>query len=289
LNRSAFKPLIVLLVMMLVLFSAGLPSAHGSTPIVFDATANGAMVGSALTFSWSHTVGSGANRILVVGVASRAVAVAGITYGGTPLAFIAGQNDPSDFSRAEMWYLLSPPSGTAIVQVTFTNPGAPLPYALGGSVSYFNVAGVGNFNSANGASSLASVMVNADSGDLVVDTLAGAAGSLPSAPSAGVGQTVRWSVQSAVFPNDFSAGSDKAAASPVTMTWSIGGSRPTWALIGADLQPVTQPAVHPLNVGGEMLPVNMLRVVAPWIVAVLALTMVAVETLVIRRKKSRKA
>ena len=47
------------------------------------------------------------------------------------------------------------------------------------------------------------------------------------------------------------------------------------------------PAVHPLNVGGEMLPVNMLRVVAPWIAAMLGLAVVAVETLVIKRRNNR--
>ena len=43
------------------------------------------------------------------------------------------------------------------------------------------------------------------------------------------------------------------------------------------------PAVHPLNVGGEMLPVNITQVLAPWIAAMLTLTVVAVETLVVKR------
>lgn len=54
------------------------------------------------------------------------------------------------------------------------------------------------------------------------------------------------------------------------------------------ISPATYPAVHPVYVGGEMLPVDMLRVVAPWAVAMLALALVAVETLLIRRKKNRK-
>ena len=49
----------------------------------------------------------------------------------------------------------------------------------------------------------------------------------------------------------------------------------------------SQPAVHPLNVGGEMLPVNIPQVLAPWLVVMLASTVVAVETLVVRRKRSR--
>ena len=50
--------------------------------------------------------------------------------------------------------------------------------------------------------------------------------------------------------------------------------------------PATQPAVHPLNVGGEMLPMNLLQVLAPWVAAVLALTVVAVATLVVRKKRN---
>jgi len=53
------------------------------------------------------------------------------------------------------------------------------------------------------------------------------------------------------------------------------------------IPPPPPPAVHPLNVGGEMVPVDMLRVVAPWIATMLALTVVAVEMLVIRRKNRK--
>ena len=56
-----------------------------------------------------------------------------------------------------------------------------------------------------------------------------------------------------------------------------------------DPAPIPAQATHPINVGGEMLPVNLLRVLAPWIAAVLALTVVAVETLVIRERNNRKA
>ena len=47
----------------------------------------------------------------------------------------------------------------------------------------------------------------------------------------------------------------------------------------------TQPATHPLNVGGEMLPVNLAQVLGPWVAVMLALGVVAVETLLVKRKK----
>ena len=44
---------------------------------------------------------------------------------------------------------------------------------------------------------------------------------------------------------------------------------------------------HPLNVGGAMLPLNLAQLLTPWIAAVLALTMLAVETLIVRKRKNR--
>ena len=45
---------------------------------------------------------------------------------------------------------------------------------------------------------------------------------------------------------------------------------------------------HPLNVGGEMLPVNLMQVLGPWLAVMLVLSVVAVETLVLRGRKNRK-
>jgi len=52
--------------------------------------------------------------------------------------------------------------------------------------------------------------------------------------------------------------------------------------------PPTQPAVHPVMVGGEMLPVNLVQILAPWIAALLTLTIVAVATLAVRKNKRKR-
>jgi len=52
-----------------------------------------------------------------------------------------------------------------------------------------------------------------------------------------------------------------------------------------DPAPIPAQPTHPINVGGTMLPLNLLQVLGPWIAAILALTVVAVETLVIRKRK----
>ena len=50
----------------------------------------------------------------------------------------------------------------------------------------------------------------------------------------------------------------------------------------------TQPATHPVPVGGTVLPLNLTQVLGPWIAVMLTLTVVVVETLVIRGRKNSK-
>ncbi|MSP13998.1 MAG: hypothetical protein EXR62_13710 [Chloroflexi bacterium] len=75
--------------------------------IVFDsaskATPANAQVNS---LTWSHTVGNGNNRILIVGVSLTTFAgvVNTVTYNGTPLAKI-GEGNSSQQARLEMWQL----------------------------------------------------------------------------------------------------------------------------------------------------------------------------------------
>ena len=233
----------IMLLAVIGLLSAALPSAYGATVIAFDAAANTSCSGCGPTVSWSHTVGSGSNTILIVGVSQGgpSITVSTVTYGGTPLTFIVHKNSVSDNVRAEMWYLLNPHPGTATIQVTFA--GSPVFVLVVGSVSYFNVAGVGNSNSANGFADPASSTVNANTGDLVVDTLAtGQEAPFPS--PVGAGQTQRWQVG---IDDDFAGGgSDKPASSPVIMTWSPITGTGNWAMVGADLQPIIIPE-YPLG------------------------------------------
>jgi hypothetical protein len=195
--------------------------------IKFDSTAH-ASCSSCTTLSWSHTVHSGSNRILIVGLSSGAgYAAAKVTYGSQSLTLI--QRQYSEEPSTEIWYLMSPKTGTA----TITATGPFLSGEVGGSVSYFNVASVGFSNSASGTSSPASVKVSAKPGDLIVATLGGVSSS--GTWSAGTGQTQRWNQVIPIFLTG--AGSDKpATSSSVTMTYSQSTSV-AWALVGVDLRP----------------------------------------------------
>lgn len=210
-----------------LLFSAVAPNVQGGSVIAFDSTAHTFCASCSSPMTWSHTVGSGSNRILIVGLSiSSGISASAVTYGAQSLSHIITQFGANP--DAEMWYLLSPTVGTATITVTFA---ASTAFAVGSSVSYFNVASVGSSNGAHGSTSPASVTVSANSGDLVVDTLAGNTGSWSADPS----QTPRWNQ----VMGGTGAGSDKPAASPVTMTWSITATTVYWALVAVDLQPAT--------------------------------------------------
>jgi hypothetical protein len=109
--------------------------------IVFDNNSSKNATSKA-SIKFNHTVGTGSNRILIVGTGSRndggERSVSSITYGGTALTKIAHQdrNGFGNLARAEMWYLVNPPSGKAIVNVTWDGTSA---HALAGAISLFNV------------------------------------------------------------------------------------------------------------------------------------------------------
>lgn len=214
------------------------PSVEAQTIIGVDSPVATQVCGSGTctsALSWSHTVGSNPNHILVVGVASHAlsaVSVTTVTYGVYALTALAPQTFAGSIGQflAQQWYLLNPPGGANTVTVTFAS--APED-AVGASVCFFNVGGLGEANEANGAGTLASVIINsAKSGELVVDTLA----SESSPATAGPHQNELWNVGDPDDNRGF--GSDQPASSPVTMQWTFSNAV-YWGLVAVDLQPST--------------------------------------------------
>ena len=224
------------------------PAEAAAQTVTIDSVSSNAafdnLVGvSSLT--WSHTVGSGPNRILVVGVSTSttmlpAIApparVGSVTYGGAAMTRILTQSSTDLRSDVEMFYLLNPPVGTADVVVSITAAGVN--YVVGGSVSFFNVDQTMPFNGtaqSSGASGSPAVTVTSAAGSVVLDTVA----TLPSgflAPANGA-QTKQWSGSPFFnFAFDVGAGSTRAGASPaVTMMWQAVGQ--PWAIGAVSLKP----------------------------------------------------
>ena len=109
------------LVRMLVLLGLlTMLSQTARAAIAFDAVSSAATANAgATTLTFSHTVGAGTNRILIVGVSLETIGtttVSSITYNGVSLTYIG--NITRNSIRSEMWKLLAPPTGTYNVVVT---------------------------------------------------------------------------------------------------------------------------------------------------------------------------
>ncbi len=194
-------------------------AVSGNAQITFDAVGSVSVLGST-SVSWSHTVGSGANRILVVGLASEgngfAPSASSVTYGGQSLTRQALRTLGSGIS--EIWTLVAPPTGTATIIVTYSQAET----VNGGSVSFFGVdqgAPVRGSSTANQLNSgVISTGVFSITGDVVVDTVAVNGGFNSVTP--GAGQTMRWS--SFINPTHLGAGSTKPGADgTTTMSWNV--------------------------------------------------------------------
>jgi hypothetical protein len=190
------------------------------------------------TLGWSHTVGTGNNCILMVGVSiNGTTAVNTITYGAASLT--KGTITPASRAnaRAELWYLLNPASGTATITVTTA---AGVRFAAG-AASFFNVDQgnpIGTSNAATSAgSTTASVTVTSAAGELVVDNLA--KNNTTEAATKNASQTQLWydqTTNATPLNNEIGGGSSKPGAASITMSWTWATSRP-WAIVAVPLKP----------------------------------------------------
>jgi len=212
-----------------------LAAADVRAGIAVDATSQTAQA-SATIVTWSHTVGSVPHPLLIVGLSLRTANVHGngVTYAGQALTQLGFQNAPGNGDRIEMWYLLTPPSGTANIVATISGSVD----VVGGAVSFTGVdpsAPLGTFVSATGSGTSATVTVSTANGWLVVDTLSADGDAISQSP--GAGQTARWNTGTGTAGGNVrGAGSTKAGAASVTMSWTLAASKP-WALGAVPLKP----------------------------------------------------
>ena len=142
--------------------------------IAVDTTSSAATAsGGASSLTFSHTVNSGSDSILIVEVADShggaGDPVASVTYGGQSLTLLGSATLPNAES-ADIWYLLAPTVGTANVVVTLTGSC----HFVAGATDYFGVnqtTPFGTLVTATGNSSTPSVTVASAAGQLVIDSL----------------------------------------------------------------------------------------------------------------------
>jgi len=208
-----------------------------SGPQIDNVTTNSGNTG---TFTHSHT-SSGSNRLLVVEVALDEGAdsknVSSVLYGGTALTKLSREVYSGGNPAVEVWYLINPSTGENTVEVNISG-GNTNKISLG-AISLTNVSQltpIDGTTTANGLSTVPSVTVTSEAGDLVMDVMASAASTSPT--GIGAGQTERFNIEmgGSGASSHNGTGSTEDGASSVVMNWTLGSSV-GWAMIGFNINP----------------------------------------------------
>jgi len=218
------------------------PAADGTPldappPVAFDGAASAKLPcpGSCdpATLTWIDTVTmTGHDVAVVVGVTWASTtptlpSIASITFGGSPMTLI-GSQVVSDQEIAQ-YVLVDPPRGAQTVSVMFSG-GITAGGAIGGAVSFTGVDPIsptGTFVAASGFGTLASVTVASAAGSMVIDALD--FDTDVTVVAAGIGQTPEWNLLGASGQEPTGAGSLRAGAPSVVMSWS-GNIADNWAV-----------------------------------------------------------
>jgi pectate lyase len=226
----------------LALALACVNSAAGA--IAFDSAVATSAVNATST-SWSHTVGSGTNTVLVVGLStedtsSSVLNVASITYNGIAMTAVpnsAATAGSSTLDKSQLFYLLNPPAGAHTVAVTF---GGSVNGVSAGSISLSGVAQsaptAAAINTATSGTAISANIAVSTAGSWLVDAANSGAGNATLTP--GASQTKRWGVGQS---NSGGAGSTESVSSSGTasVSWTA-SSGSQLALSVAAFAPATR-------------------------------------------------
>lgn len=223
--------------------SRNLTSNTASNNVSFDASSQGSRTtGGSSAISWSHTVGTQNNRLLVVSVEGlgslNSYLPTGATYNGSSMTLLSHTRFDSNNGYVYVYYMLNPPSGTHTIAISTATSSNNI--QVGGATSWYNVDQSNPFGTpviSSGNSSSASVTVTTSSNQVVIDAL-GKYGGYPSPTTvtADSSQTTNWS-DTGYFMYSGGAASNKAATgTSTTMSWALSPSM-YWALIGIPINP----------------------------------------------------
>jgi len=225
------------------------PQPHNKPhSIAFDATSNSGLKSLVSSYSWSHTTGSGDDRLLVVGhshITTSDRTVSNITYNGNAMTLVRTDfRSATNYPRSALYYLINPDSGSKTVAVTLSGS---ISKCAGGAITYTGAAQTGQpdaDNGANGSSTSPSVAVTTTEDNCWVVSVVSATQSLSACAN-----TQRWNV-SLAWSHGL-GGSDEGPKTPAgsqTMSWTLSFSA-YWAISAASFAPVAE--------GGLSIPVAM--------------------------------
>jgi len=210
------------------------PTPTGTLPVTQDSVGTVQQKVAVTSFSWSHTVGSFTNRILVVGVSvNNGKTVSSVTYGSQNLTRFDSISYESNTQDNEFWYLINPTVGTGTVTVHLSGSA----YAVADSASFYNVNQTKPFGidaKALGNGKTATVTVASGNNQLVLDILGSDTINGNFQPASG--QTMLWNGFSDVPQSG--ASTKASSGTSTTMTWTD-SKTDNWAEIGVALFPVS--------------------------------------------------
>jgi len=189
------------------------------------------------TVSFAHTVGAGADRYLVVAVfdGNLGTTVTTVTYGGAALTRIGASRGSNIAS--ELWALTAPPTGAHTVSVALDS-GNDRP--LVAAISFAGIdqsAPAGTPATAAGMGNAISVSVGAAPGDYVLDAAGVWTTRQGVTATASAGQAELWNIFNGTDTRVM--GSSELAMGSSTMSWTVTGQQPTWAIIAVPLRAAT--------------------------------------------------
>jgi hypothetical protein len=211
------------------------PASTGT--IEHAATASFSAYGTSDTKSF--TIPNVPNRVLVFAFGGKlgSESISSVTYAGQQLTRLAARGQRT--ARAELWYLVNPPVGTA--NLAWAKTGAAQNLTWGVSV-YSGVSQTTPFKTAaqNGgelapAAGAKTVTVASAAGEVVVSAIGLNGGAVTSGPTPAAGQTARWSRNQSTTQG---GSSSTPGAVSTTVGWTPAGSGGVdWALVAAPLKP----------------------------------------------------
>lgn len=143
--------------------------------ITLDALSNGGVANTQTSRTWSHTVSSGSNRMLIVVVMARDSSGTGdevvlsVARDGQSFTRADTVSNATGFLRNEVWYLASPNVNTSNITVTFTGSNQTVST---GAASFFGVSTT-PVTSADATGNNAAPTVNllTNSGNLIISNM----------------------------------------------------------------------------------------------------------------------
>lgn len=230
---------IILCSFFMVMALVSNPGTARAQTITVDAVST--LEHSGTSHSWTHTVGSGSNRFLIVSMAIERDndRVVSASYGGVAMTFLGTQADVNGATRVEVWGLVAPKTGANTVSISLDGTAA----VIGAAISFANVDQTNPISASTFASgdnlATASASVASSTGELVLAALS--ADDHVDTVTAGSGQAARWNRLNVA--DVIGAGSTKPGSAITTMSYSLGSSQ-EWAMGLFSIQPVRLPDIQ---------------------------------------------